>query len=274
VEAAKENDPTELKRKIKELQLQLKNASGKTDSQEINRAFERGCQQTAKKYGKSIEAVRSSWEKTHFAMDTMMREVGDLVAMARENSAVPKAPLGSSNLEVPRSDVTQRRPSFSPDLPRACEKPKSGIRRIMIALAQRPGLSARQIGVRAGLSSSSGTFDTYLSKLRASGQVTGSRDSMRLTPLGIEDLGNYEPLPQGKELLSFWLNELGGGASRMLTALVEAYPQALTRQELAIRAHMTLSGTFDTYLSKLRTLELVSGRGELKASEELVEERI
>ena len=140
----------------------------------------------------------------------------------------------------------------------------------MIALAQRPGLSARQIGVRAGLSSSSGTFDTYLSKMRTNGWLDGTRDSMRLTAAGVESLGSYEPLPQGKDLLAYWLSQLGGGAARMLTALVEAYPRSLSRQELATQAQMTLSGTFDTYLSKLRTLELVSGRADLQASEELL----
>lgn len=33
--------------------------------------------------------------------------------------------------------------------------------------------------------------------------------------------------------------------------------------------YLPRSGTFDTYLSRLRTLELVEGRGDLKASDEL-----
>ena len=140
---------------------------------------------------------------------------------------------------------------------------------MMIALAQRPGLSAKQLGVRAGLSSSSGTFGTYLGKLRSNGWMDGSRDRMELTAEGIAALGAYEPLPAGRDLLTHWLGELGGGASRMLQALAEAYPRALTKEELGAAAGIShTSGTFGTYLGKLRTLELVTGSRELQASEE------
>ena len=148
---------------------------------------------------------------------------------------------------------------------------KSGLRRMLIALAQRPnGLNRRQLGVRAGMSSRSGTFDTYLSRARTNGWVDGQGD-MRITDAGLQALGSYEPLPQGRELLRYWLNELGSsGAARILTALANAYPKSLTRVELGAEANMSdRSGTFDTYLSRLRTLELIAGRGEMKASDEL-----
>jgi uncharacterized protein len=45
---------------------------------------------------------------------------------------------------------------------------------------------------------------------------------------------------------------------------------AMTREQLAEAAGMTGNiATFDTYISRLRSLELVEGRGELRASEEL-----
>ena len=58
----------------------------------------------------------------------------------------------------------------------------------------------------------------------------------------------------------------------MLSALADAYPKELSNAELGERADISpASGTFSTYLSKLRGLELVvGGRGQpLKASEEL-----
>lgn len=143
---------------------------------------------------------------------------------------------------------------------------------MMIALAQRPGINARQLGVRAALSSSSGTFGTYLAKLRTNGWLDGDRNALQLTHAGIEALGHYEPLPEGAALLAHWLNELGAtsGAARMLRALAGAYPHALSKEELGSRAEIShSSGTFATYLSRLRTLELVEGSRELKASAEL-----
>lgn len=55
-----------------------------------------------------------------------------------------------------------------------------GLRRILIALAQYPaGRSARQVGVLAGLSSKSGSFGTYLSKLRTLELISGSSSDLR-----------------------------------------------------------------------------------------------
>lgn len=141
---------------------------------------------------------------------------------------------------------------------------------MMIALAQRPGMNAKQLGVRAGLSSSSGTFGTYLAKGRSSGWIDGDRNAMRLTPIGVDTLGSYDPLPTGQSLLQYWIGELGGGASRMLEALAGSYPNCMTKQELGeVAGIVHTSGTFGTYLAKLRTLELVEGKAELKASREL-----
>ena len=143
---------------------------------------------------------------------------------------------------------------------------------MLIALAQKNGLSARQLGVRAGMSSSSGTFGTYLGRARSNGWIAGSRNRLEITEAGIAALGPYEPRPEGKELLGYWLGELKtSGASRMLLALAERYPKSMTAEELGDASGMSAgSGTFGTYLGKLRTLELVIGtRSDLRASEEL-----
>ncbi|HEX8312913.1 MAG TPA: helicase HerA-like domain-containing protein [Chthoniobacteraceae bacterium] len=146
-----------------------------------------------------------------------------------------------------------------------------GMRRMMIALAQRPGLNSKQLGVRASMSSNSGTFGTYLAKMRTNGWLEGTgRDSMRLTPAGVTALGEYTPLPEGQALLDHWLTDLGSGPARMLQALANAYPRALTKEQLGTAANIShSSGTFGTYLSKLRTLELITGSKELQASAEL-----
>jgi len=148
----------------------------------------------------------------------------------------------------------------------------SGLRRMLIALAQRNGLTAKQLGVRAGMSSRSGTFSNYLGRGRSNGWVNGSRDRLGITEAGRAALGSYDPLPEGKDLLSYWLGELGNsGAMRMLSALAERYPNPMTAEELGEIAEISAgSGTFSNYLGKLRTLELVTGsRSHLLASEEL-----
>lgn len=149
---------------------------------------------------------------------------------------------------------------------------KGGLRRIMIALAQRPGLTNRQIGVRAGLSSKSGSFGTYMSSARKNGWIVDNGDQRSLTSEGLAALGEYEPLPTGNALLRHWLAEMGdGGASRILSALATVYPEAMNNEEIGAAADIShTSGSFGTYMSRLRKLELIqTTKGLSKASDEL-----
>ena len=65
-----------------------------------------------------------------------------------------------------------------------------------------------------------------------------------------------------------WRSNLNGGAKRMLDDLVDAYPRAMSREELSEAAGIShTGGTWGTYLSKLKTngLAEVEG-GEIRAS--------
>jgi len=155
----------------------------------------------------------------------------------------------------------------------AAQAGNSGLRRMLIALAQRPqGLTNAQLGVRAGVSSRSGTFSTYLGRARSQGWLEG-RGHLRITDGGRAALGTYDPLPEGPALADYWMRQLGGGGmARMLKALLDSYPAPLTNAALGEAAGISsASGTFSTYLGRLRALELVSGRGELRAADELVQ---
>ena len=150
---------------------------------------------------------------------------------------------------------------------------KGGLRRILIALAQRPaGLTVGQIGVRAGLSSKSGTFDTYMSRARKAGWVRDEAERKHITDAGRAALGSYVPLPTGRALLDHWVKEFGkSGAGRILTAVAAAHPRPLSNEEIGTAAGVSPnSSTFDTYMSRLRTLELIQGgRGATTASPDL-----
>lgn len=131
-------------------------------------------------------------------------------------------------------------------------------------------LSDTQVAARAVMALS-GTFDKYLSQQRASGWVEGSRQALTITRAGVDALGPFDPLPTGVDLQQHWLGELGAGKkSDMLRVLIAVYPSALADTQVALRADMARSGTFDKYLSQLRRLQLVDGpRSALRASEEL-----
>lgn len=147
----------------------------------------------------------------------------------------------------------------------------SGLRRMLIALAQRPqGLTRARLGIRAGLSPKTGTFATYLGRLRSNGWVSGDRSQIQITDAGLKALGTYDPLPTGPDLAAYWMQELGGGMARMLQAALNVYPQTISREAMGQASNLSdKTGSFATYLGRLRSLELIEGRGEIRASEEL-----
>ncbi len=109
---------------------------------------------------------------------------------------------------------------------------------------------------------------------RTCGWIVGTRDHLQITQEGMAALGDFDPLPEGRELLAYWLQDLGNsGAARMLAVLADCYPDSLCADDLGSRAGVDANGgSFGTYLGRLRSLELVSGsRGELRLSEELAE---
>ena len=272
IERAKAEDPRELKRRVAELELQLASRSTPAPTKEHRvevpvlkegqvKRLEAAAVRAEKIAAGLQERVHDLREEAAALRQVLRQPIPGFTRPAREipNTgrlhkirATPAAPADRFRSERQLERLPGK--SQNPDLPGPIG---GGLRRMLVALAQRPqGLSARQLGVRAGLSSRSGTFCTYLARARTSGWVAGDRGRLTLTEAG----------------LATWLGELGGGAARMIETLASAYPRALSKQELGEASGLSsVSGTFSTYLSRLRSLELVEGRGELRASGELFE---
>ena len=248
IERATQNDPAALRRRISELEKAL-----------------------AKKTPDQSEAV--------FKHQKLLKELSELVTAYGAPkpgyvAPAPRPPTSSTRrrdaqpiLDFP-FNLNPRDP-IEPKTERSSSK--GGMQRILIALAQNPkGLNKRKLGILAQLSSKSGSFSTYLSKLRTNAYIEGF-PVLSITAAGLVALGDYTPLPTGNALQEYWINCLSGGASRMLKELCSVYPNSMTSAELGDIAEVkSTSGTFSTYLSKLRTLELVSGtRDALQASPDL-----
>lgn len=279
IEEAKANDPAELKREIG----RLKQLNAKTQRPEPAMLEIREVPVLSKEEIMRLETLLGELQMVRKGMDQMSARIdglhGEVIyfktllsKLSAPQRLLPLKPNSSflrNDGAVARSIASSKPSSNGSEA--NCEV-SGGLKRMMIALAHRPGLNKRQLGVRSGLSSTSGTFGTYLGKLRSSGWIKGNGEFV-LTDAGAAALGEYKPLPEGEELLNFWLGELGdSGAGRMLRALANVYPHKLTKSELGNAATIShTSGTFGTYLGKLRTLELVEGRSELSAASEFFE---
>jgi len=290
IERAKADDPRELRKRVAELERQLaaKPAAAPPEKIEVPVLEDKTIRRlaaAARVLGMRSGAAMKHAEKAHEAAEIVRSVHAEIqTALGRLNNRqivvahhFPNAKPETKRAlaELGRAAVAHIQSSHpARPGPSSDAVGRGGLQRMLVALAQRPqGLSAHQLGVRAGLSSKSGTFDTYLARARKASWIAGDRGQLTITDAGLEALGSYEPLPTGVALLDHWLRQLGnGGASRMLHALANAYPRPLTREALGEAAGLTgNSGTFDTYLGRLRALELVSGKRELHASAEFFE---
>jgi len=93
-------------------------------------------------------------------------------------------------------------------------------------------LTRSQWGTVAQLKTSGGTWSTYLSDLRRAGLVDETAEGWTLTAAGFEFLGGRPDPMTPLELQQHYLRILRAGAAKMLTALIDAYPDALSREQL------------------------------------------
>lgn len=187
----------------------------------------------------------------------------DKVRQASDDTqrARPSVRRNHGSRPSPRAARSTSPRSAQPPMPADDIQIKAGARRILEALARYPSgeLTRSQIGVMAKFKITGGTFLTYMSTLKRAGFIEESGGIVALTDAGYDFIGEVPTVPQtSEELLEMWRSALKAGARRMLDALVEQYPEAVSREELGELIEMEpTGGTFLTYLSTLRRNGLV-----------------
>ena len=151
------------------------------------------------------------------------------------------------------------------------EKMPLAERKALTALAQYPeGRRKNQVALLTGYAVSGGGFNNALSALGSKSWIAG-RDVLKITAAGQAALGHWEPLPAPRPpLLEHWTLHLGKAERAVLQTLARAHPASLTKEQLgAATGYEATGGGFNNALSRLRTLMLIEGRGELRASDTL-----
>lgn len=277
IEEAKANDPAELRREITRLKAEL--AQKPQVAPERVPMFTEKDLEVIESLGARADGLSGelSKQRAHFEVFAKrMEKDWTYVKMVFDSfeddiaqiQILPKKP----NVLIPARPMSL--PDRSPVQARIANALLNGSqRKIMSVLAQRQGKTTNrnQVAIFAGYSSTSSHTDNLLSGLRTSGMIEGQGD-LRPTAAGLEALGSYDPMPTGEKLRSFWVSQLPAAAGRMLTALFECYPGGLTRDELAEKVNLSASSShIDNLISRLRTLELVTGKGTMMASKDFFE---
>jgi hypothetical protein len=257
-EQATENDPKKLKERIRVLEKSL--AASKPDPAEIERAEWRGYDRASSELVPKVNQLRSHLEKINLCVQSAVLQAPAPVESYRPRPTVP----------APSAKTTSPPPARSPAFGDASSA-SGGVRRALVALAQRPGLTHRQLAARVGVSRKSSTFRAYLAKLRASGWLDESQGDFRLSADGVTAVGSYEPLPEGPALLNWWISSLRGhSATKILLALRDGDPSGMPKEQLAAEVGVsTTSSTWRAYLAKLRSFDLIDGSDPIRLSPDL-----
>lgn len=186
--------------------------------------------------------------------------------LARKPSAAPKAPTVHAIAARPSVVVLPTAPQRQNGHEAAGFKNRKCERAILTVLAQFPeGCESGKLTLLAGYTWS-GSFSNAVSNLRGNGWLIGENSGvMRVTKQGLEALGEYEQLPTGDALKSYWLNhKMFGKAERAILAALFANPAGLAKQDLCEKAGYEWtgdwSGSFSNAVSALRTCGVLVGR--------------
>lgn len=247
-----------------------------------NEALEAARQESKDAYNAGVRRERERLLKSFLAVQG---QIAKILEDIRLNDMAPKleyrpAPKEAHIVHEPRvgsaAQPTLRIPHgdeiVSTDEPvRTNGKLRAGAERMLAALCQfSDGMPEGQMRSHAGMKKS-GTFNTYKSDLRQGGYIEERGGLLFPTRAAFDYFGSE--LPQSptstEEVLAIWNPKLREGARRMLEIIVQYRGSGVNREKLAQLAGMSLSGTFNTYLSDLRTARLIkTSKGQIWADKD------
>jgi hypothetical protein len=280
VKEAEANDPERLKKRISELERELKAkpAPPPSDDAAVERAVRRAADERDTFWRREIENIKRR-QVTLDKLPGLLRDAAATIEAARIGKAAePPAVTGvvvrearaSASLDTGRvrTIVSQAPPRRRRDNGDVSALPP-GERATLQALIQYPeGLRREQLTVLTGYKRSS--RDAYIFRLAQKGYVDPSGERVTTTPDGIAALPDAEPLPTGQELQDFWMRRLPEGEAKVLQVLIGRYPDAVERSEIDEATGYKRSSR-DAYIQRLGAKELVAVErgGNVKASENL-----
>ncbi|HXL66623.1 MAG TPA: DUF87 domain-containing protein [Xanthobacteraceae bacterium] len=290
VTAAEADDPKALRKRIAEKDREISNLKTSrpsevlTDPNEIASAEERGFGQAERKLKAAMQrevhrkikealaVVRKHAADAIDRVDDELREINAKDAKLSADFELPPAPKSVAPRAVP--SVPPR--MLSGIKPIAKNGNAAGIDRSLQKIVDAirwwnvmgvPAPSHAQVAFVAGYSHKSGTWSTYLSRLRSGAYIEG-RGDLILTAQGAAVANEPIAPPSGDQLRATVIGKVDNSLAKILGPIIDAHPNGLTHEEAGAAAgYSPTSGTWSTYLSRLRSLELIEGRGELRAQD-------
>lgn len=266
IEKAKAEDPRTLRARIAQLERELERRPGpvveRVEVPVIPHELVARVEAMLDKLGQAY----TQWALRLDEVGSITSESVEQIAALRDalRTTKPAAAVGDSAVVLPRpraaavpatqaTAVVAASPGARPTDDARLEL-RAGAKRMVEALGRMAPLrlTKGQWGMVARLKTTGGTWSTYLSDIRRLGFLDETGAGYTLTDAGFDYLGGRPEPMTALELQSHYRSILRAGAAKMLDALIDAYPTALTKDELGAAADIvTTGGTFSTYLSDL-----------------------
>lgn len=220
-----------------------------------------------------VDALTSAVEQLRAFVESIGRaadQIENALAARPPNGPERPAPALATPEKIPPQRVPP--PSVPPEAQADAQiKLKLAEREILTVLAQHGQRTTSQIALLTGRSHKGGGFRNALSSLRTGGLIQG-RGDIEVTAAGRAALGSWEHLPPpGPDLIDWWAQHLDK-APRMILEHLAGHPhQDVPIAEIAdATGYSADGGGFRNALSRLRSLNLASGRGELRINPDLL----
>jgi hypothetical protein len=275
IDRAKADDPKELRRQIAELKKQLgAKPAAATDPGVIERAIRRAIGHERQQHAREInerDGVIASLKSRMGKAESRLGEVAGLLHVNGKDVVPairqPKTPRKATTADIPKSSpqihshgkIITKTPSSITDSPEIITELGKAERAILTAFYWLHDQEATPslVSFYSGYASSSSTWDRALGRLRRE-HVSG----WRITQQGIEVVESWgvRPKPNGQQLREWLRPKLDRADNAMLDALIAAYPNRMSSEELsAASGYATSSSTWDRAIGRLRSLKAAEG---------------
>lgn len=257
------NDPAALKRKVAELQKALQ-AKTPTVAKGITREDE--VRLRSEGYNAGWEAAMKESAKLQAATTKTMSAIS--AALARVQSLIPDAPQPVQSAAPRAPTPAAVRPIAPRPAPVAQAVAPEGLSsrhmRILNAVAwwKAAGIeepSRAQVAGAAGYASGNGNFNNLVGAVKTASLIEyPTPGTVRLTDAG-EATAEAQSAPTTEELHDRVRSILESRHVKLFDAVVSAYPEPLTREQLAeATGYQAGNGNFNNLVGKLSTLEIVT----------------
>jgi hypothetical protein len=268
VERGKADDPKVLKARIRELERELAKTQ-KPSVEKVPVPVDIVSDETKEQLLDATLRMAGIAAEVREIVRPLVELIEPVLANAERRTAAPPVPKAQKPEPAPPPAHTSV--AASPDRVEL----RKGARRMVEALAAMAPLrlTKGQWGTVAKLKTSGGTWSTYMGDIRRAGLLDENDAGYTLTDAGFAYLGSERPAKMtGVDLQNHYRKILRAGAAKMLDALIDAHPIALTKEELGDAAEIvTTGGTFSTYLGDLTRNGLAERRdGRIVATDILI----